>query len=170
MNKNNNNNSYLKNGGTKKDKEIKKYKRRSRALLTLLIIVFVVLIVQLAQNMFQSVKTDQTTSIVKNYLNQSDNETISTANCPPTGIVFDIEKAIDTFMDKIFIYPGGFWLKFFIFLGIIYLIQVMFSLVFDVIELILLTFVAIKRLIVWIYRKLTGRGKYDKQLKKIAEL
>jgi hypothetical protein len=81
-----------------------------------------------------------------------------------------ILKGITTFMNKLFEYPGGFWVKFFIFLGIIYLIQVIFSLVFDVIELVLLVFVAIKRLVVWIYRKITGKNKHEETEQKIAGL
>ena len=73
-------------------------------------------------------------------------------------------------MDRLFIYPSSLLTKFFIFLGIIYIIQIVFGLAFDVIEIILLMFVAIKRIIKWIYRKITGKDGRGKNLRKIEEL
>jgi len=168
-------NSYLKsNGGSKKDKEIKKYKRRIKALIVILIIIGTVALIQIAQNMFSNTKNDATGKVFVSYLNESvlnnTNGTMARTVCPDPPLTSTIVRGITEFMNKIFEHPGGFWVKFFIFLGIIYLIQVCFSLVFDVIELILLVFVAIKRLIVWIYRKITGKDKNEEQLRKIAEL
>jgi hypothetical protein len=163
---------YLKKGESKKDKEIKKYKRRARGLLILLIIVGFVALTQIIQNMFQS--SNQSGAVVVNYLNETilnnTNRTITSTAVCQESLTSTIIKGITTFMDKLFESPGGFWVKFFIFMGIIYLIQVVFSLVFDVIELVLLVFVAIKRLIVWIYRKITGRDKNEERLKQISEL
>lgn len=151
---------YLKkNGGSKKDKEIKKYKRKVRGLIIILIILGVVLFVQIGQSILQNVGKSSE-------LNGTSTNTVCEESTLTSGII----KSINAFMDKLFSYPGGFWTKFFIFLGIIYIIQVIFSLAFDVIELVLLVFVSIKRLVVWIYRKITGKSKQDEQLKKIAEM
>jgi hypothetical protein len=166
--------SYLKSdGGSKKDKEIKKYKRKIKGLIILLIIVGIVALTQIVQNMFQSTGTSTNSVVIKSYINET---ILNNTNGATNNVVCQesltsvIIKGITTFMNKLFDSPGGFWVKFFIFLGIIYLIQVIFSLVFDVIELVLLVFVAIKRLLVWIYKKITGRSKENEQLKKIAEL
>jgi hypothetical protein len=168
-----NNNLYLKKRQTKKDLEIIKYRRKNKALIILLIIVGTVALIQITQNMFSSVKNDATGKIMVNYINESilngTNQSMS-LSCPEPTMTASITKGITTFMNKLFDSRGGFWVKFFIFLGIVYLIQVIFSLAFDVIELILLIFVAIKRLIMWIYRKITGKSKNDEHLKKIAEL
>lgn len=168
-------NIYLKKGQSKKDLEIKKYKRKSRALIVLLIIVGAIALIQITQNIFTGVKNDPAGKVVVNYLNESilngtNGTTVTAVTCAEPSVTQNITKFVTTFMNKLFEPPGGFWVKFFIFLGIIYLIQVIFSLVFDVVELVLLVFVAIKRLIMWIYRKITGRDKNDERLKKIAEL
>jgi uncharacterized membrane protein len=167
-------NSYLKSNVSKKDKEIKKYRRRARGLLIMLIIVGAIAFIQIAQNMFQNTKSDTNGIIVTSYLNETilnnTNGTRIVSSCQEPTLTTTIVKGITTFMNKLFEYPDGFWIKFFIFLGIIYLIQVCFSLVFDVVELILLVFVAIKRLIVWIYRKITGRNKHEETEQKIAGL
>lgn len=153
-------NSYLKKNESTKDKQIKKYKRRAKALLIVLIIVVAILAIQIIQDMFTSFQE----AIAKNYSNVSINETSTTCENPT------FVDNIIAFMDRLFIYPVSFWTKFFIFLGIIYIIQIAFSLIFDVVELILLLFVAIKRLCVWIYRKITGKNERDEQLKKISEM
>ena len=169
----NTDNTYLKKRESKKDKEIKKYKRRARALFIFLLIVGGVALVQIVQNMFQNVKSDPTGNLVVNYINESilnKTGTVTTVN-QDDSLTHSISKGISTFMDKLFSYPGSFWTKLFIFLGIVYLIQVIFSLIFDVIELILLAFVAVKRLVVWIYKKITRKeSKRDEQIEKIAKL
>jgi hypothetical protein len=115
---------YLKkNGGSKKDKEIKKYKRKVRGLIIILIILGVVLFVQIGQSILQNVGKSSE-------LNGTSTNTVCEESTLTSGII----KSINAFMDKLFSYPGGFWTKFFIFLGIIYIIQVIFSLAFDVIE------------------------------------
>jgi hypothetical protein len=123
--------------------------------------------------MLQNVGKSSETIITKSFLNSTllnGTKINETYVCEEPTLTSGIIKVIGSFMDKLFSYPGGFWTKFFIFLGIIYIIQVIFSLAFDVIELVLLVFVAIKRLVVWIYRRITGRSKQDEQLKKIMEL
>jgi len=165
-------NIYLKREESKKDKEIKKYRRRSKNLLLIIIILGGVVITQMGQDIFQKWTETTSSNSVRNQINNIKinvtNKTI--INQEGGDASLSISKGIIFIMERIFTYPGGFWTKFFIFLGIIYLIQVMFSLIFDVIELILLVFVAVKRLIVWIYRKITGKDKRDKQLEKIMEL
>lgn len=140
----------------------------------LLIIVGIVAITQIITNITQNMGTSTQSVVVRGYINETilnnTNGTTSSAVCPEPGITSIILKTITSFMNRLFDSPGGFWAKFFIFLGIVYLIQVIFSLVFDVIELILLVFVAIKRLVVWIYRKITGRTEDEERLKKITEL
>lgn len=165
--------TYLKKGQSKKDQEIKKYRRRSKGLIILLIIVGIIALSQIFQNMVSNVGTSPQSTIAKGYLNQTYNGTNITAPPPQatSGLTSDIIKVIEKFMDKIFAYPGGFWVKFFIFLGIIYIIQIVFSLAFDVIELILLFFVAIRRSTVWLYRKITGRkNDIDKKIEEVAKL
>jgi hypothetical protein len=127
---------YLKkNGGSKKDKEIKKYKRKVRGLIILLIILGVVLFVQIGQSILQNVGKSSELTITKGYLNVTLlNGTSTNTVCEESTLTSGIIKSINAFMDKLFSYPGGFWTKFFIFLGIIYIIQVIFSLAFDVIE------------------------------------
>lgn len=165
--KNEKDNSYLKNG-SKKDKEIKKYKRSNRRLYILLGIVTIFALLQVGQNMFQEMNGDEDENVNYIFNETNGNETIQI--CKEPTLINNIVKFTTSFMTNLFEYPGSFWTKFFIFLGIVYLIQVVFSLAFDVIELILLVFVVIKRLILWIYKKITGRDKRDEQLKKITEL
>jgi type IV secretory pathway VirB6-like protein len=169
------NNSYLKKvGGSKKDKEIEKYKRRVKVLIMISVILGVFLLVQISQNILKDIKKSSTMVITKSVVNTSllngSGWDGGGERCPEPPLTSSITKLITIFFNKIFESPGGFWVKFFIFLGIIYIVQVVFSLTFDVIELILLVFVTIKRLIMWIYYKITGKNKQDEQIKKILEL
>ena len=162
-----NNNLYLKKGETKKDLEIKKYKRRAKAFLTLLIVIGAVLLIQIGQGFVQKlldVTKDDTVNVSEGSINSNQSNQTQVCEVPTWS------KQIVSFMDRLFLYPGSFWTKFFIFLGIIYIIQIVFGLAFDVIELILLAFVAIKRFIKWIYRKITGKDSKGENFKKIEEL
>jgi hypothetical protein len=168
-------NNYLKKNTSKKDEEIRKYKRRAKAFLILLIIIGAVLLIQFAQNFIQGL-LDSKNSANYAIVNKSDlNATywnVNSTNQTQTQVceVPTLSKQIVSFMDRLFLYPSSFWTKFFIFLGIIYIIQIVFSLVFDIIELILLAFVAIKRFIKWIYRKITRKDSKGENFRKIEEL
>ena len=161
-------NLYLKKTEGKKDLEIKKYKRRAKAFLILLIIIGAALIIQIGGDIVEKFQEATIVDNVNNFYNETNiNQTggNQTFCVEPT-----LSKQIIFFMDKLFLYPSSFWTKFFIFLGIIYIIQIVFGLAFDVIEIILLMFVAIKRIIKWIYRKITGKDGRGQNLRKIEEL
>lgn len=169
-------NLYLKKTEGKKDLEIKKYKRRAKSFLVLLLIIGAVLIIQVGGDF---VKKFQEVAVVdnndnncnnNNFYNQTGNQTKNQIGNQTFCVEPTFAKQIIFFMDKLFLYPSSFWTKFFIFLGIIYITQIVFGLAFDVIEIILLMFVAIKRIIKWIYRKITGKDGRGQNLRKIEEL
>lgn len=158
---------YLKKTESKKDLEIKKYRRRSKSLFLVVLILGAICLVMILQSAF----TQTNGSVIKqstSYINKTNSSTgeIEVIKCENPSLVDNILS----FMDRLFSYPTSFWTKLFIFLGIVYVVQVAISLTFDVIELMLLVFVAIKRLLVWIYRKITGKDKKTEQLKKVELL
>ena len=167
-------NTYLKNGESEKDRQIKKYRRRSRALSILVVVLIIFALAQIIPSMF---KNDERSAIIKSYVNDTFNGTGTNQTnqtntvCENPTLTSSIVKGFESFMDHLFSYPGGFWTKFFIFLGVIYIIQIILSLTFDVIELVLLVFVGAKRSIVWGYRKITGKKEaQDEKLKQVSEL
>ena len=158
---------YLKKTESKKDLEIKKYKRRSKGIFILLLIVGAACLMMILQNTL----TQTNSSVIKqstSYINKTNSSTgqIETVKCENPSWVDNILS----FIDRLFSYPTSFWTKLFIFLGVIYVIQIAISLTFDVVELILLVFVAIKRFVVWSYKKITGKDKKTEQLKKVELL
>jgi hypothetical protein len=72
----------------------------------------------------------------------------------PNDLPNTIVKSINKMLDKIFELPYGFWPKFLVFLGIIYLFNVCFSLMFDIAEVFLMIGIGIWRGLLWIYRKI----------------
>lgn len=158
---------YLKKTESKKDLEIKKYKRRSKSLFLVAVIVGAICLIMILQNAFTQING----SVIKqstSYINKTNSSTgeIETVKCENPSWVDNILS----FIDRLFSYPTSFWTKLFIFLGVIYVIQIAISLTFDVIELFLLVFVAIKRFVVWCYKKITGKDKKNEQLKKVELL
>lgn len=152
---------------TKKDKQIKKLKRMNKIFLVITIIAVLWFLSSLFQNFvneWTQTKGNQVNWSDAGNFNLSGNLTINqTAVNQGTGggIAEVISSAIGKFMDKLFTYPGGFWTKFFIFLGIIYLIQIAFTLLYDIVELALVFFVLIKRSVVFTYRKIKGIKKEE---------
>jgi len=64
-----------------------------------------------------------------------------------------ITRTINSFFDRFLQLDNSWIIKFLIFLGIVYLIQITFALVMDILEVFMLIFVIIKRIYKWIKSK-----------------
>jgi hypothetical protein len=159
-----NNQNYLNKRTSKKDLKINKQKRTTRALVIIVIMLAVIVLYDVAQNGYKKIIAAKSNAEISNISNTNTTQQIPECENSTWG------DNLVSFMNRLFTYPGNFWTKLFIFLGIIYLIQVCVSLTFDVIELALLVFVIIKRMVVWIYKKIRGKNEREEQLKKILEL
>jgi hypothetical protein len=159
-----NNQNYLNKRTSKKDLKINKQKRTIRALVIIVMMLAVIVLYDVAQNGYKKIVAATPNTKISNISNTNTTQEIPKCENSTWG------DNLVSFMNRLFTYPGNLWTKLFIFLGIIYLIQVCVSLTFDVIELALLVFVIIKRMVVWIYKKIRGKNEREEQLKKILEL
>lgn len=64
-----------------------------------------------------------------------------------------ITQTINTFFDNFLMLDKPWIIKLLVFLGVVYLIQITFALVMDIMEVIILIFVLFKRIYVWIRSK-----------------
>jgi hypothetical protein len=136
--------------------EVKKYKKRSKAFL--LIIILLVLTASYGLYKYYNKQSSLMTGELK--CNEEleailQNQTNQTLAQFKENVCDDSElyKAIKEFFYAILKLDNNYFIKLLIFLGIIYLIQVGFSLLADIVEVIMLFFVLLKRIYKWIKSK-----------------
>jgi len=122
---------------------------------------FIILAVMMLYVMYQLNQTNNKYYALKNQCSEQVMEILREQNCSDSSTVANpndfpntIVKSINKMLDKIFELPYGFWPKFLVFLGIIYLFNVCFSLMFDIVEVFLMIGVGIWRGLRWIYRRI----------------
>lgn len=133
--------------------EVRKHKNRAKVALILLIILIAYLSYNFIGNSFKT-KDKFTDELhcqeqLETYFSNQTNMSISKFKqelCEESTVT----QGISFFFTKFLALEHSWFVKFLIFLGVIYLIQVLFALVIDVLEVIILVFVIIKRLYRWV--------------------
>jgi hypothetical protein len=148
--------------------ETKKYKKRNRFLIFLIIIVVGYLAYNFISDGFKTKNklVDELNcemeleTYFQNQTNMS-TEYFKKNLCEESSITRTINSFFDNFLEleKPWIF------KFLVFLGVIYLIQVMFALVLDVLEVFMLIFVIIKRIYKWVRSKFKKKDETEKEIK-----
>jgi len=138
--------------------EKNKYKKRANFFIFIIIILVIFILYYVGKGFF-SQKDDLMNALKcqeqldKYFINQS-NQSIDEFKkevCEDSVIT----KTINSFFENFFKLDKPWIIKFLVFIGVIYLIQVMFALVLDIVEVFVLIFVIIKRIYKWIAAKLS---------------
>lgn len=121
-------------------------KKRKKGRLIIISIIIVLLFVA-----WQGVKQyNQLTAELDSY---KSNATDKSGQTMVNEVSTDSYQIAKIFLTNLFSLESSFFIKFLIFLGVIYLFQITFALALDILEVALVIFVAIKRIVVWIYKK-----------------
>lgn len=151
------------------EEEIKREKRKRRnkfiAMGIVILAVLAYAIVDIYQNEFT---TKRDLNLCQKELKICTEAIVETANnhfanynytAPPPDTITQITTTILTSINKIFESPYSLPFKVLIFLGVIYLIQVTFSLALDIVDVVILIFVIIRKIIKFVYSKIKVQGK-----------
>lgn len=148
--------------------ELKKSYKRQKRLFVIFIVVIILLGFGYAKNTFfrstigvpdDSNYTD--IRVITMSYNQTCNQTISIPIKSETG---EITQGVINFFRDFVSMPFSFWTKLLILLGFLYLMQIIFAGVFDIVQLALLTGVGIWRMGKWVNRKLFSQSKNERRL------
>jgi len=137
---------------TKSELQEERNKFKKRFIFALILIAFLVIKVSIMH--FSDIKQENNiSSFNKSEINKTFNQT---NQVDKKGTSEKIANSISGFIEGVLELKYPFVIKLFIVLGVIYLIQVMFSITGDLIQMILASFIATKRGIKWIIKKIKG--------------
>lgn len=133
----------MKNMKLTKTEEIKRLKRSRRIIIAIAIILFVVIIYSFGKEViFKWNENEKFISPNETLMSYSECQKEIDETCETKSFVDVITNSIKALVTV----PLGFWTKFFIFLGILYLIQIIITAAFDIFEIILIISVGIWRI------------------------